>query len=96
VSIVLPKDRVLRAQAHATAHPTPLTFPAASRHREVREAAEMLNRTHGEAATLYWRTLVRSIAEPMTALGVPEDEVRRQIFAFQDAVQAELRTMADC
>ena len=81
----------MRAQAQAATRP--LNFPAANRWREVREAAETLNRTHGEAATLYWRTLVRSIADPMMALGIPEDEVRREIFAFQDAVQAELQTL---
>jgi hypothetical protein len=60
----------------------------------VREAAEMLNRTHGEAAVAYWKTLVRSIADPLIAIGIPEDDVRREILEFQASVQLELQNLA--
>lgn len=72
----------------------PIAFPFARRLKEVREAAEELNRMHGEAAVLFWKALIRSIADPLTAAGIPEDEVRRQVFAFQDAVQKELQALA--
>ena len=72
----------------------PIAFPVSNRMAEVRQAAEILNRTHGEAAVVYWKTLVRSIADPLLAMGIPDDEVRRQIFDFQDSVQAELQALA--
>ncbi|MDB5522359.1 MAG: hypothetical protein JWM58_122 [Rhizobium sp.] len=72
----------------------PIVFPIARRLREVRQAAEELNQMHGEAAVLFWKARIRSIADPLAAAGIPEDEVRRQVFAFQDAVQRELQALA--
>lgn len=69
-------------------------FPAASRSRDIRTAAETLYRTHGEAAALYWKSLVRSIADPLIAMGIPDEDVRREIFAFQASVQAELQSIS--
>jgi hypothetical protein len=73
----------------------PIAFPAAFRTREVRQAAEELNKTHGEAAVRFWKSLIRSIADPLSAAGIPDDEVRRQVYAFQDAVQMELQSLAE-
>lgn len=70
-----------------------LAFPVFHRVAEVRRAAEILHQTHGEAAVSYWKTLVRSIADPLIAAGIHMEDVRQQIFAFQDAVQAEMQTL---
>lgn len=70
-----------------------IAFPVASRQRQVRQAAETLSRTHGEAAAVYWKTLIRSIADPLIAIGIPDEQVRRQVFEFQDSVQAELQAL---
>ena len=69
-------------------------FPAARRSRDIRTAAETLHRTHGEAAALYWKSLIRSIAAPLIAMGISDEDVRREIFAFQDSVQAELQSIS--
>jgi len=70
-----------------------IAFPVASRQWQVRQAAETLSQTHGEAAAVYWKELIRSIADPLIAIGIPDEQVRRQVFEFQDSVQAELQTL---
>lgn len=71
----------------------PIAFPVSHRTADVRKAAEVLNETHGEAAAVYWKSLVRSIADSLLAMGIPDDEVRREILEFQDCVQAELQAI---
>ena len=73
---------------------TPIAFPISHRTADVRKAAEILSQTHGEAAVLYWKSLVRSIADSLLEMGIPDDDVRREILAFQDCVQIELQTIA--
>ncbi|MBX9459261.1 MAG: hypothetical protein KL863_26240 [Rhizobium sp.] len=67
-----------------------IAFPAAQRRAQILQAVEMLNDTHGEAANQAWRSMMRSMAEQLTAQGIPQDEMRRQVLEFQAAVQFEL------
>jgi glutamine synthetase len=53
----------------------------------------MLNNVHGEAATVAWKELVRSIASQLTAMGIPHEEIRHQVMVFQDSVQQELQSI---
>jgi len=71
-----------------------IAFPVSHRTADIRKAAEVLNDTHGEAAAIYWKSLVRSLADSLLAMGIPDEEVRREILVFQDCVQAELQTIA--
>jgi hypothetical protein len=68
-------------------------FPMPARRQEIRRAAETLNRTHGEAAVVYWKALVRSIADQLSDVGIPAEQVREQVFEFQAQVQQELRAI---
>ena len=88
--IANPRPAPVNRQSH---HARPIAFPVSHRTADVRKAAETLNETHGEAAALYWKSLVRSIADSLLAMGIPDDEVRREILAFQDSVQMELQAL---
>ena len=72
-----------------------IAFPSARRRAQVLQAAKMLNETHGEAANEAWRTLMRSMAGQLTAMGIPTWEMRRQVLAFQAAVQLELMAQSE-
>lgn len=67
-----------------------IAFPAAQRRAQILQAVAMLNETHGEAANEAWRSMMRSMAEQLTAQGIPQGEMRRQVLEFQAAVQHEL------
>lgn len=67
-----------------------IAFPAAQRTAQVRNAARMLNETHGEAANEAWKLLMRSMADELIAAGLSTGEMRRQVLEFQAAVQFEL------
>lgn len=77
-----------------TATSTLVAFPVAARRHQVRQAAEMLNSTHGEAATVFWKSLIRSIADQLAAAGIPPEEVRQEVLQFQASVQLELQAIA--
>jgi hypothetical protein len=55
----------------------------------------MLNETHGDAANEAWRSLMRTMADQLTAMGVSKEEMRRQVLAFQAAVQLELLVQSE-
>lgn len=55
----------------------------------------MLSETHGEAANTAWKTLMRTMAEQLTAMGFSTGEMRRQILEFQGAVQLELMAQSE-
>ncbi|MBD8554341.1 hypothetical protein IFT84_07350 [Rhizobium sp. CFBP 8762] len=65
-------------------------FPLKNRAATVRQSAEILDTTHGEAALVFWRAQCRSLADELLALGCSEDDMREQVFNFQNEVQAEL------
>jgi hypothetical protein len=48
----------------------PALFPVSRRVSQVRAAAETLYNTHGEAAATYWKAAIRSIADPLFAIGL--------------------------
>lgn len=68
-----------------------VAFPAARRQAQIRSAVKLLNETHGEAANEAWKTLMRKMADELTAMGFSAGEMRRQVLEFQAAVQLELR-----
>ena len=72
-----------------------IAFPSARRRAEVLQAANMLNQTHGEAANEAWRSLMRSMAAQLTAMGVSTGEMRQQVLEFQAAVQLELQAQSE-
>jgi hypothetical protein len=69
----------------------PALFPVSRRVSQVRAAAETLYNTHGEAAATYWKAAIRSIADPLFAIGWPEERVRAEILSFQESVQLEMQ-----
>ncbi|MFC3207391.1 DUF6074 family protein [Aquamicrobium soli] len=72
-----------------------VAFPADRRRVEVIRAAKFLNVVRGGIyAERGWKRICRDMARSLRDAGVEEIEVRRQIMAFQDAVQAELNAMA--
>ena len=72
-----------------------IAFPSARRRAQVLQAAKMLNETHGDAANEAWRSLMRAMADQLTTMGVSTEEMRRQVLAFQAAVQLELLVQSE-
>ena len=71
-----------------------IAFPSSRRRAQVLQAVKMLNETHGEAANEAWRSLMRALADQLTAMGISAGEMRRQVLEFQAAVQLELQAQA--
>lgn len=71
-----------------------IAFPLDRRWLEVTQAAKLLNRVHGRPADDWWKKTCKVMAADLRSAGVDDHEVRRQILAFQDAVQVELQTLA--
>ncbi|WFS04783.1 DUF6074 family protein [Rhizobium tumorigenes] len=67
-----------------------VVFPVASRAGDIERCARELDDKHGTDAVDYWKTECRRLAAQLTAVGLSEDDVRRQVMLFQDEVQAEL------
>lgn len=72
-----------------------LAFPAERRRAEVERAAKFLDVVQGVYADRGWKRICRDVARRLRDAGIAEPEVRRQLIAFQDAVQVELRSMAE-
>ncbi|MER8628500.1 DUF6074 family protein [Mesorhizobium opportunistum] len=70
---------------------TVLVFPLARRTEKVRRVAELLERKHGREAEVYWSNTVRGLFDQLDRAGIGPVEIGREVAAFQDAVQAELR-----
>ncbi|MDX3926000.1 MAG: DUF6074 family protein [Shinella sp.] len=67
-----------------------IPFPLAWRKDLVRECAEGLENLHGEEALLFWRARCRELADELISQRCGEEDARREILAFQEAVQREL------
>ena len=72
-----------------------LAFPCDRRWLEVQQAARFLNIVHGPDADKWWKQRIKRVAAPLRAAGVPEEEIRRQVNAFQTAVQVELQALCN-
>ncbi|WP_412550019.1 DUF6074 family protein [Sinorhizobium americanum] len=59
----------------------------------MQQAARFLTIVHGPDADRWWKKRVRRVAAPLRAAGVSEEEISRQVLAFQDAVQMELHAL---
>lgn len=71
-----------------------IAFPLDRRWFEVMQAAKLLDFIQGKEVDKWWRKTCRKMADHLRSAGVPEDEVRRQILAFQGAVQVEVQRLA--
>jgi hypothetical protein len=71
-----------------------IAFPLDRRWFEVMQAAKLLDFSQGKEINRWWRKTCRKMADGLRSAGVPESEVRRQILAFQDAVQIEVQRLA--
>ncbi|MBB3706560.1 DUF6074 family protein [Aminobacter aminovorans] len=67
-----------------------LLFPLAHRIGKVRHVADLLERKQDEHADAYWKSTVRGLADQLARVGMKHDAIIAEIFAFQEAVQAEL------
>lgn len=65
-------------------------FPLARRMGKVRRVAEVYGKKTGKEATAYWRQQIGNLADSLAWLGVPSDEIDKQLAAFKDAVRHEL------
>lgn len=72
-----------------------VVFPCDRRWLEVQQAARFLNIVHGPDADKWWKKRVSRVAAPLRAAGVSEEEIRRQVLAFQQAVQSELQALCN-
>lgn len=69
-------------------------FPLTHRKDLVLQAAIALDRLHGPSADHYWISRCRSLASELKALGCPDDRVRVEILAYQQAVLSTLVEMS--
>lgn len=72
-----------------------VAFPFDRRRVEVVRAAKFLNLVQGIYAERGWKRICRDMAGELRAAGIADVEVHQQVVAFRDAVQAELRSMAE-
>jgi hypothetical protein len=68
-------------------------FPIDRQRSRVQRCASALKRLHGELANVYWRKEMQALAAHLRGLGLPEDEVSRQVMAFTTAVQIALQRL---
>jgi len=90
----LPLEATIRLATGVIMSAHVIAFPSARRRAQIRSAVTMLNETHGEAANEAWKTLMRKLAEELTAMGFSTGEMRQQVLEFQAAVQLELRAQS--
>ncbi|MCA1369532.1 hypothetical protein I6F15_19270 [Bradyrhizobium sp. BRP14] len=64
-----------------------VAFPLAARVGNVERCARELDRIHGNAAVEYWKIECRQLAVELSALGLSDPEIRREVLAFQAEVQ---------
>jgi hypothetical protein len=67
-----------------------VVFPVSGRAGDIERCARELDDRHGNDAVDYWKMECRKLATQLTAIGLSETDVRRQVMLFQDEVQAEL------
>jgi hypothetical protein len=72
----------------ADIHPFPLDRTA-----EVRQMAKFLSVVHGEAAQKYYIKRIAELAKRMRTAGVSYADAKREVAAFQEAVQIELQRL---
>lgn len=64
-----------------------VAFPLAARAGDIDRCARELDLVQGVAAVHYWKTECKRLAEQLSGLGLREEEIRREIMAFQAEVQ---------
>ncbi|OAP39891.1 hypothetical protein AU381_10095 [Sinorhizobium glycinis] len=67
-----------------------VAFPLEARTGEIDRCARELDRIHGDAALQFWKAECRKLADELSQLGLRENEIRRQVLAFQMEVQAAM------
>ena len=83
------RDRLDRQQSFANSCLV-IAYPMAKRVGIIRKTAAVLARRNGKAADVYWQTSVQRIVWQLQRAGFAEDQIRKCIAEFQDAVQVEL------
>lgn len=65
-------------------------FPLYFRQGVVFEAANTIISSSDADAAKYWRSLIRSLTDPLLAAGVPHEVVKAEAKNFSDTVQQEI------
>ena len=74
----------------APAGATLIPFPANKRVGKVRRtAAILLSKKSQRAQAAYWRQVEDGLASGLGGVGIPDDEISRQLGAFSEAVNLE-------
>ncbi|MGV2052359.1 DUF6074 family protein [Agrobacterium sp. 22-209-1] len=68
-----------------------ICFPAHRQRSEIKRCADNLDRLNGEAASRYWREEMRHLAARLTAIGMCEVEMSKQVLLFTGAVVEEMQ-----
>lgn len=71
-----------------------LPFPLSRQYTRVHAVAVGLHERQGEAASLFWRGIVRQVKSELAPFGLDEEGVWSEVWTFHQAVQAELRRIA--
>lgn len=67
-----------------------VAFPIGARASLISRCACELETLNGADAVTFWKSECRALAAELSKLGLSEDIVRTEVFAFQDEVQSEL------
>lgn len=69
-----------------------IIFPMEARIGKARHVAEKcLSRKSKEQRTGYWNLIVKNLTEELEKRGLQPDQIQKEIEAFRDAVEAEMR-----
>jgi hypothetical protein len=72
-----------------------IAFPTIARVSDIKEAAIAIKCLKTSDAETWWKRRAREMAASLIASGVPEQNVNREIAAFQSAVFFELTRLYD-
>lgn len=67
-----------------------IAFPLIGQTRLIRRCASELENLHGEDALRYWKSECRALAARLKNLGCEDEDISRQVMAFQTEVQVEM------
>jgi hypothetical protein len=67
-----------------------VVFPVSGRAGDIERCARELDGKNGDEAVDFWKAECRKLADQLTAIGLSNPDMRRQVMLFQNEVQAEL------
>lgn len=71
-----------------------IPFPLSARVAKVRRVAEVYERKTGNDRESYWRVQIGGLWGALENAGIPEQEIKKQLTGFKQAVQSELQRRA--